>query len=127
MGYIWVSYVLNLLSRKVFWHFHFCRETGYIEIVKKLNPLKGVCDSRPREGPSDCLMFYLKLSRKRVLTFMFQWLKSAFLKFQKCFILWMVGWVDCDILPPSIFFICKYINKQDVQIPNMVSNIVYGH
>ncbi len=39
---------------------------------------------------------------------------------------WEGGWVGCDILPPSIFFIFKYINKQDVLIPNMVSKIVYG-
>ena len=32
---------------------------------------------------------------------------------------WMDGWVGCDFLPPSIFLIFKYDNKQDVLIPKM--------
>ena len=39
---------------------------------------------------------------------------------------WMDGWTDGDQKCPLIFFIFKYINKQTVLIPNMVSKVVYG-
>ena len=35
-------------------------------------------------------------------------------------------WMDGDQKCPSIFLICKYVNKQNVLIPNMVSKVVYG-
>ena len=40
---------------------------------------------------------------------------------------WMDGWTDGDQKCPLIFFIFKYINKQTVLIPNMVSKVVYDY
>ena len=37
------------------------------------------------------------------------------------------GWVGGDILGPLIFLKIVYNNKQDVLIPNMASQVVYGH
>ena len=34
--------------------------------------------------------------------------------------------MSCVILPPSIFFLLKYVNKQDMLIPNIVSKFVIG-
>ena len=39
---------------------------------------------------------------------------------------WVGGWVGCDILPPSIFFIFRYVNKHNVLVTNMVSKLVNG-
>ena len=39
---------------------------------------------------------------------------------------WMDGWVGCDFLIPSIFFIFKYDNKQDVLISNIWSKSIKG-
>ena len=33
-------------------------------------------------------------------------------------------WVGCDILPPSIFFIFRYVNKHNVLVTNLVSKLV---
>ena len=56
--------------------------------------------------------------------------KSAFLKSSKCFIVWMGGWVGGwvggDILPPSIFLIFKYVNKQHVLVPKMGIKVAYA-
>ena len=38
----------------------------------------------------------------------------------------MGGWVGGDQKCPSILLIFKYVDKQDVLIPNMVSKVVYG-
>ena len=40
---------------------------------------------------------------------------------------WMDGWVGCDILPPSIFLIFKYDNKQDVLIPKLCLKVAYAY
>ena len=32
---------------------------------------------------------------------------------------WVDGWMGGDILPPSIFLIFKYVNKQHVLVPKM--------
>ena len=37
------------------------------------------------------------------------------------------GWVGGDILGPLIFLKIVYNNKQDVLLPNMASQVVYGH
>ena len=37
---------------------------------------------------------------------------------------WMYGWMGCDILPPSIFFIFKYVNKQNAVILKMCFKVV---
>ena len=39
---------------------------------------------------------------------------------------WMDGWVDCDFLPPSIFLIFKYDNKQHALIPKMCLKVAYA-
>ena len=39
---------------------------------------------------------------------------------------WMGGWVGCDILPPSIFLIFKYDNKQHVFVPKIGMKVVYA-
>ena len=38
----------------------------------------------------------------------------------------MIGWVGCDILPPSIFFIFRYVNRLDVLVTNMGVKVVNG-
>ena len=38
---------------------------------------------------------------------------------------WTDGWTDGDQKWSSVFLIFKYISKQDVLIPNMVSKVVY--
>ena len=35
-----------------------------------------------------------------------------------------IGWVGCDIIPPSIFFIFRYVNRLDVFVTNMVVKVV---
>ena len=39
---------------------------------------------------------------------------------------WVGGWMGCDILPPSIFLIFKYDNKQHVLIPKMCLKVAYA-
>ena len=39
---------------------------------------------------------------------------------------WVGGWVGGDQKGPSIFLIFKYINKQDVLIPHIISILDYG-
>ena len=88
-------------------------------------PPKGVCESRSPEG-----VHFSKLIQERTLTFQFQELISAFLESQKSFIWWVGGWMDgwvgCDNLPPSIFFIFTYVNKHKVLVTNMVVKVVNG-
>ena len=42
-----------------------------------------------------------------------------------CTIFMLCGWMGCDFLPPSIFLIFKYDNKQDVLIPKMGLKVAY--
>ena len=39
---------------------------------------------------------------------------------------WVGGWVGGDILPPSIFLIFKYVNKQHVLVPKMGIKVAYA-
>ena len=78
-------------------------------------PPKGVCESRSPEG-----VHFSKLIQERNLALQFKGLTSNF--FSKMFYL-VDGWVGCDILSPSIFFIFGYVNSHNVLVTNMLSNL----
>ena len=40
---------------------------------------------------------------------------------------WVDGWVGGDFLPPWIFFIFKYNNKQDELIPKMCLKVAFAY
>ena len=63
------------------------------EILKMFYPPKGVCESRTRRGPLTVFPFYY-VFQKGYWASSFLVGNSAFLKFSKCFSLWMGGWVD---------------------------------
>ena len=45
---------------------------------------------------------------------------------KNCPDVWVDGWVGGNQKGPSIFLIFKYVNKQDVLIPNIALILAYG-
>ena len=98
------------------------------ESLENLYPPKGTPKAVPktREGPLDSLSILYVIEEAKLCLQKYTTI-SDFLKVSKTFIVRMGGWVVGGKKGPSIFLKFKYINKQDVLIPNLASKVVYGY
>ena len=77
------------------------------------------------KGPTDFSYGdFICMVRERVLGFQILQYYRPFSFFEKASLWWVGGCVGCDYLPPSIFFIFRYIHKYDMLITSLVSIII---
>ena len=110
----------ELLSTNVLRCFKNTNIIRLFEILKNLYPPKGAAKAEPVWGPIVLLILYFELLSTNVLGCFKNTIIIRLFEILKILFLWWVdGWVGCDLLPTSIFFIFKYDNKQNALTPKM--------
>ena len=85
-------------------------------------PPKGAAKAEPVWGPIVLLILYFELCSRNVLRNVDIPRGNKIAK-----MLYFDGWTGGDILPPSIFLIFKYVNKQYKPVPNMCLKVAFAY